>query len=100
MMRISGRSSVMPPGCEAWRTDANIIAIVVPIVKIISPFPAGGGQTQSGQAGYASRKPKKLPCLLPHPAPACVCLSEACLKVRAETLELPKADSLANFAHD
>src|ERR1700687_2435087 len=37
---------------------------------------------------------------LPHPAPSCVCLPEACLKVRAETFEFPKLDSLTNLTHD
>src|SRR5271156_1885628 len=38
--------------------------------------------------------------MLPRPTPFSVCLFQTSLKVRAELFELPKTDSVANFAHD
>src|SRR5271170_6163698 len=97
MMRTSGRNSVRPPGCEACAIRTNCPGIIMPDITIAVPFPPRR-RNPPRPAGYI---PQKVP--LPpftHPAPAWVCLLEACLKVRAETFELPKTDSLPNFPHD
>src|SRR5579862_3474068 len=43
--------------------------------------------------------PKVLLHSLPRPAPAWVCLREACLEVRTESFQLPKTDSLSDSLH-
>src|ERR1700689_4703530 len=100
MIRISGRNSVIPPGCDgACARSAKPAGTIIANVTIISPFPPWWAILPR-PAGYESQVPKKLPRPLPHPTPSCGCLPEACLKVRAETIELPKLDSLTNLAHD
>src|SRR5277367_1460611 len=100
MIRIRGRNSVIPPGCDgACARIAKSAGTIMPNVTIILPFPPWWAILPR-PAGYESRVPKKLPRPLPHPTPSCGCLPEACLKVRAETFELPKLDSLTNSAHD
>ena len=51
--------------------------------------------------GKAGRKldSENLLRMLPRPTPFSVCLFQTSLKVRAELFELPKTDSVANFAH-
>src|ERR1700690_336253 len=100
MIRISGRKSVIPPGCDgACARSAKPAGTMVPRVTIISPFPPWWANPPR-PAGHENQVPKMLTRSLPHPTPSCGCLPEACLKVRAETFELPKLDSLTNLAHD
>jgi hypothetical protein len=51
--------------------------------------------------GRAGRKlePQNSARMVPRPTPFSVCLFQTSLKVRAELFEVPKTDSLANFAH-
>src|ERR1700733_6756756 len=96
-MRISGRKSANPPGCEGACTS-----------RAISPGNIKADNTIVGLSVLPGT-PARAPWLVPDPAnhdprplshltPYLLC--EACLKVRTEFLELPKTDSLANFTHD
>src|ERR1039457_4850784 len=100
MMRISGRNRAIPPGCDdACARSAGSAGTSMPNVTIISPFPPWWANLPS-PSGYECQVPKKLTRPILHPAPSCVCLREACLKVRAESFQLPKRNSLTNLTHD
>src|SRR5579863_8480406 len=100
MIRISGRNSVIPPAGDCvCASKAGLPATSMSRFKFISPFPPGWAILPR-LAGYVLQIPKMLPRSGSRPAPSCVCLPEACLKVRAETFKVPKLDSLTNLPHD
>src|SRR5580700_602056 len=100
IMRIKGRKSAIPLGCaEACARRSRVPEHITATSSIIFAFPAQAGRHLPWPAGSfvhrtyrsdaASRAQPRL--ILPF---------EACLKVRAESFELSKTDSLPNFPHD
>src|ERR1700683_4626164 len=111
MIRISGRNHAIPPGCPcATRLRARFAEANIEIVTIITPFPSSPALRLSranppgrtNLPGTASRnsftEDAAPPCDRAHQLPGFV-LFQPSLKVRAELFELPKTDSVANFAH-
>ena len=111
----------MPPGCDC-RANATLEKVRQPMITMIAPFSsapltrrgrvnhptllaqlrtAGSARTDkpARDDGPKARAPKMLLRPRPRPTPAWVVLFQTSLKVRAELFELPKTDSLANFAH-
>src|SRR5271155_3528277 len=123
MIRISGRNSAIPPGCACAATPRARFAVPkIEMVTIIMPFPLApakrpprvnprsptnrltraippGRTTCRGrQAGNSIAEDAAPPCDRAQHLLGFV-LFQTSLKVRAELIELPKTDSLANFAH-
>src|SRR5271156_71007 len=123
MIRISGRNSAIPPGCPcANKPRARFAEANIEIVTIITPFPLAPGiqlpraipraphhrlsranppgrtTCRGRQAGNSFAEDAAPPCDRAH-QPLGFVLFQTSLKVRAELFELPKTDSLANFAH-
>src|SRR5271154_64588 len=121
MIRISGRNSAIPPGC-ACAARPRFAEAKIEMVTIIMPFPLApakrlprvtprspanrltratppGRTTCRGrQAGNSFAEDAAPPCdRAQHPLG--FVLFQTSLKVKAELIELPKTDSLANFAH-
>src|SRR5215472_5294611 len=99
IMRINGRKSAIPLGCaEACARRSSVPEHITSTSAIIFAFPAQAGRHLPWPAG-SFRSPKMLPRFFPRPAHL-ILPFEACLKVRAESSELSKTDSLPNFPHD
>src|SRR4029077_18003590 len=99
IMRINGRKSAIPLGCaEACAKRSRVPEHITPTSTIIFAFPARRVVTCRGrQAQFAHRRC----CPASSRAqPTLILPFEACLKVRAESFELSKTDSLANLTHD
>ena len=112
MIRISGRNSAIPPGCDcASSASARFAEANIEIVTIHYAFPCFAGT--SAQQGHSARTDKLAGgrqagnSFAEDAAPPCdraqhllgFVLFQTSLKVRAELFELPKTDSLANFVH-
>src|SRR5580704_17636338 len=123
MIRIRGRNSAIPPGCAcASRPNDRLVEAKTEMITIITPFPLAPGirlprviprtphhrlsranppgrtTCRGRQAENSFAEDAAPPCDRAH-QPLGFVLFQTSLKVRAELFELPKTDSLANFAH-
>src|ERR1700690_2117098 len=99
IIRISGRNKANPPGCEpACMTRANGPGRIPVNDTVILAFPATSGRTIPRPTGSRTVFRRCCPAFTA-PYGLFICLCEACLKVRADSFELSKTDSLANFTH-
>ena len=97
------KNRVMPPGCDALQKKAIVHReSCVTNVTVLCAFSAMKRAMPAGGSARLARNRIPFAKIPLRPARAqhrWVCLLEACLKVRAESFELSKTDSLANFAH-
>src|SRR5579862_7781649 len=98
IMRINGRKSAIPLGCaEACAKRSRVPEHITPTSTIIFAFPAQAGRHLPWPAG--SFRSQKIPPAASRAQPTLILAFEACLKVRAESFELSKTDSLPNLTH-
>jgi hypothetical protein len=105
-MKISKRGSGLdriegnpPDEEEACTKRSDSPRDVTPNVKVVTPFSAAAGKPAPPSRLLEPFLGDAAPPFTQQ-APYWVCLRKACLKVRAESFELPKTNSVANFAHD